>query len=138
MRKVGFILAPAALAVCAVLPVAAQRAAMTAADYARAENFMNYNVTPLVYRSGVRGNWLADDRVWYRVTTESGSVATLVDPATEDVHAGRFGRFNHSMRVAAHRFQFVFGNNHRPAGERDEVFRHETPFSEDRTRGPCD
>ena len=55
---------------------------MTAADYARAERFMNYNVTPLVYRSGVRGTWLPDDRVWYRVTTESGSVATLVDPVT--------------------------------------------------------
>src|SRR5919107_740409 len=80
MRKLAFILPVAALTVCAVLPAAAQRGALTAADYARAEKFMNYNVTPLVYRSGVRGNWLPDDRVWYRVTTESGSVATIVDP----------------------------------------------------------
>ena len=82
MRKLAFFMASAALAVAAVLPVAAQRGALTAADYARAEKFMNYNVTPLVYRSGVRGNWLPDDRVWYRVTTETGSVATLVDPTT--------------------------------------------------------
>ena len=45
-----------ALAVCmgALAPVVAQQRAMTAADYARAEQFMTYNVTPLVYRSGVR------------------------------------------------------------------------------------
>jgi dipeptidyl aminopeptidase/acylaminoacyl peptidase len=73
-------------AVCVGLwaPLGAQqpRPAMTAADYARAERFMTYNVTPLVFRSGVRGSWLPDGRVWYRVTTENGSVATLVDPAT--------------------------------------------------------
>jgi len=51
MRKLVFVMALAALTVCAVLPAVAQRAAMTAADYARAEKFMNYNVTPLVYRS---------------------------------------------------------------------------------------
>ncbi len=34
-------------------------AAMTTADYARAEKFVGYNTTPLVYRAGVRANWLA-------------------------------------------------------------------------------
>ena len=34
----------------------------TAADYARAEKMMGYNTTPLVVRSGVRPNWLRDDR----------------------------------------------------------------------------
>jgi dipeptidyl-peptidase 4 len=97
MRKVVLLCATAALAVCAVLPAAAQRPVMTAADYARAERFMNYNVTPLVYRAGVRGTWLPEnvsasstsagtaskgERFWYRVTTETGSVATLVDAAT--------------------------------------------------------
>src|SRR5688500_5406237 len=100
MRKLLFFLAAVAVSAGAGLPViaqpfdSAQRAPfdsaqgrqaappMTAADYARAEKFMNYNVTPLVYRSGVRGNWLPDGRVWYRVTTENGSVATLVDPVT--------------------------------------------------------
>jgi dipeptidyl-peptidase-4 len=84
MRKVVFFIST--LAVCAgvIAPVVGQqapaRAAMTAADYARAEKFMGYNVTPLVYRSGVRGTWLPDDRFWYRVTTETGSEATIVDP----------------------------------------------------------
>ena len=38
----------------------------TAADYQRAERFMGYNTTPLVLRSGVRPNWLPDERFWYR------------------------------------------------------------------------
>src|SRR5258708_31577827 len=42
-------------------------------DYARAEKFMGYNITPLVYRSGVRPTWLlgSDERFWYRITTRS-------------------------------------------------------------------
>jgi dipeptidyl aminopeptidase/acylaminoacyl peptidase len=83
MRKLVFTIAVAALGAGGAMPAAqrAERAAMTAADYARAEKFMAYNVTPLVYRSGVRGAWLPDDRVWYRITTENGSEAVLVDPA---------------------------------------------------------
>ena len=42
---------------------------------------MTYNTTPLVVRSGVRPTWLPDGRFWYRVTTENGSEAFLVDPA---------------------------------------------------------
>jgi len=80
MRKLVFFIAAAALCAGGAIPVVAQRSAMTVADYARAEKFMAYNVTPLVYRSGVRGNWLPDDRMWYRVTAESGSEAVLVDP----------------------------------------------------------
>ena len=40
---------------------------------------MSYNTTPLVLRSGVRPNWLDDGRFWYRITTEKGSEAFLVD-----------------------------------------------------------
>ena len=36
--------------------------AFTAADYARAEKFMGYNTTPLVFHSGVRPTWLPDER----------------------------------------------------------------------------
>jgi dipeptidyl aminopeptidase/acylaminoacyl peptidase len=72
--------------VLALAPVLAHQTdetrTLTAADYARAERFMNYNVTPLVYRSGVRPTFLPDDRFWYRITTEKGSEAFLVDPAT--------------------------------------------------------
>jgi hypothetical protein len=83
MRKLVFVVAAAAVCAGALAPLVAQQPprAMTAADYARAEKFMTYNVTPLVYRSGVCGNWLADDRFWYRVTTPGGSEVTLVDPA---------------------------------------------------------
>src|SRR5258708_1714364 len=82
MRKVAFFMCSLALAAGELAPLVAQaKTAMTAADYARAEQFMPYNVTPLVYWSGVRGNWLPDDRFWYRVTTPRGSQASPIDPA---------------------------------------------------------
>jgi dipeptidyl aminopeptidase/acylaminoacyl peptidase len=74
---------PLALAISATV-VGQQRPeapkALTAADYAHAERFLGYNTTRLVLRSGVRATWLPDDRFWYRVTTERGSEAVLVDP----------------------------------------------------------
>jgi dipeptidyl-peptidase 4 len=79
------LLATALATILASLPIAAQQAAprraLTAADYGRAERLMNYNVTPLVLRSGVRPTWLAEDRFWYAVTTEKGQEYVLVDPA---------------------------------------------------------
>ena len=69
----------------------------TAADYARAEKFMGYNTTPLVYRSGVRPNWLPDERFWYRVTTPEGSEFVLADPA----RATRAPAFDHARLAAA-------------------------------------
>ena len=74
------------LLIVTTVVVAAQRPepprALTAADYARAERFMNYNVTPLVLHSGVRPTWLPDDRFWYRTTTENGTAFFVFDPAT--------------------------------------------------------
>lgn len=55
---------------------------LTAADYARAERFMSWNTTPLVFRNAVTPTWIVDDRFWYRVTTPAGNQATLVDPST--------------------------------------------------------
>jgi dipeptidyl-peptidase-4 len=76
-----------ALAAASTLPVSAQQSsyappALTASDYARAEKFMGYNTTPLVLHSGVRPTWLddGDERFWYRVTTERGPEAVLIDP----------------------------------------------------------
>jgi len=74
--------------VLAATTVSAQRgadapAALTAADYAHAEQFMTYNTTPLVLHAGVRANCLpadAGDQFWYRVTTEKGVEVVLVDP----------------------------------------------------------
>jgi len=75
-----------AAAACAI-PLTAQprseaNRALTAADYARAERFMSWNTTPLVFRNGVSPTWVGDDRFWYRVTTPTGSDAILVDPST--------------------------------------------------------
>jgi dipeptidyl-peptidase-4 len=79
------VVATAAAAACAVPIAARQRPAttrsVTAADYARAERFMSWKTTPLVFRSGVSPTWLSDDRFWYRVTTPAGSETVLVDPA---------------------------------------------------------
>ena len=75
--------AVAGVVVVATVVVSAQQrpAAVTAADYARAEKFLAAATAPLVVRSGVRPTWLADGRFWYRITTEKGSEAFLVDPA---------------------------------------------------------
>src|SRR5262245_66643736 len=85
LQRLGLGAIAIALAGSAVL---AQPRALTAADYARAEKFMNYNTTPLVLHAAGRATWLPDDpstgsgsRFWYRVTTEKGSEAVLVDAA---------------------------------------------------------
>jgi len=89
-----FTLAAASLA---VLPAIAQQRVFTAADYARAEKFMGYNTTPLVTHSGVRPNWLPDERLWYRVATEAGSEFVLADPA----RGTRGPAFDHAKLAAA-------------------------------------
>jgi dipeptidyl aminopeptidase/acylaminoacyl peptidase len=79
------------------LPAIAQQRVFTAADYARAEKFMGYNTTPLVTHSGVRPNWLPDERLWYRVATEAGSEFVLADPA----RGTRGPAFDHAKLAAA-------------------------------------
>lgn len=56
-------------------------AAVTAADYARAEKFMGYNTRPLVFGAGLHTTWLPDERFWYRRTTAEGAEFIIVDPA---------------------------------------------------------
>jgi hypothetical protein len=53
----------------------------TAADYERAEKSLAGNTNPLVFHSGVRATWLADERFQYRVTTPESSEFILVDTA---------------------------------------------------------
>jgi dipeptidyl aminopeptidase/acylaminoacyl peptidase len=60
----------------------ATRAVLTAADYAHAEQFMGYNATPLVLHAAGRATWVADDRFWYRTTTEKGNESFIVDATT--------------------------------------------------------
>jgi dipeptidyl aminopeptidase/acylaminoacyl peptidase len=71
--------------------------AITADDYARAEKAMGYNTNALVFRSGVRANWLPDERFWYRITTPEGSEFILVDPV-KGTHAPAF---DHAKLAAA-------------------------------------
>ncbi len=71
--------------------------AFTAADYARAEKFMGYNTTPLVFHSGVRPTWLPDERFWYRNVSPEGSEFVLVDPAK----GTRAPAFDHTKLAAA-------------------------------------
>src|SRR2546426_4197708 len=62
-------------------PGTAALRALTAADYARAERFMSYNTTPLVFRAGIRPTALPDDRFWYRNAIPEGIEFVLVDAA---------------------------------------------------------
>ena len=52
----------------AAAPIAAQQPysldRVTAADYARAEQFLSANAAPLVHGAGVRPVWLPDGRAW--------------------------------------------------------------------------
>ena len=98
------------LALAATLPLAAQQPnasppALTAADYARAEKFMGYNTTPLVLHSGVRPIWVGDgdERFWYRVATERGPEAVLIDPIAASRSACTLPACTQAMREGAGR-----------------------------------
>jgi dipeptidyl-peptidase 4 len=53
----------------------------TTADYDRAVRLLAPSVGTLVTNNSIAANWLADDRLWYRNRTASGSQLILVDPA---------------------------------------------------------
>ena len=72
--------------ILAALPAIAQQPAsttrsLTAADYARAEQFLGYNTNPLVSSGSVRPTWIPGDRFWYRNALALGSEFVVVDPA---------------------------------------------------------
>jgi dipeptidyl-peptidase 4 len=54
---------------------------VSAADYARAEQFLGYNTGPLVLHADVQPAWLARDRFWYHTSTARGPEYVLVDPS---------------------------------------------------------
>lgn len=98
MRKLTLlIVTTGALITAMTLPGAAQsRATVTAADYARAEQYLGYNATPLVSNGPVQANWLPDDRFWYRSVTATGSEFILGEPA----RAAKAPAFNHAAVAA--------------------------------------
>ena len=63
---------------------------LTNADYDRAEKFMGYNTTPLVYGASGRPVWMADGRFWYQVPRENGPEFVVVDPAKGGARAAAF------------------------------------------------
>jgi len=70
--------------------------AVTASDYQRAEKFLAYNTTSLVFHR-VRPAWLPDDRFWYRHTGPEGIEFVLFD-ATRGTHQSAF---DHAKVAAA-------------------------------------
>ncbi|MGH7690683.1 MAG: DPP IV N-terminal domain-containing protein, partial [Gemmatimonadaceae bacterium] len=72
----------ATLAAFAPALLAAQQSkTVTAADYARAEQFMGYYTNALVTGGFVSPTWMADDHFWYRDVTPRGAEFLVVDPA---------------------------------------------------------
>ena len=83
-HRLWIVLAVAALAGSAGLaqaPTAAPRAALTAADYSRAEKFLGATVNPLVVGGSVTVNRLPGERFWYRSVTPDGITFYIVTPA---------------------------------------------------------
>ncbi len=66
--------------VAGAAPAAAQQ--LTAADYARAEQFLAPTVNPLVKGGAGQPTWLSGDRFWYRKSSATGSEFLLVTPAS--------------------------------------------------------
>ena len=90
--------AATAMCLAATLPGSAQsRAVVTAADYTRAESFLNYNTNPLVSSGPVNATWLPGDRLWYRNQTADGSQFIMVDAAK----ATRAPAFDHAAVAKA-------------------------------------
>lgn len=74
--------AAALIGLLAAAPAAAQQPrALTAADYARAEQFMSWKTAPLVFGANVRPVFLPDGRFWFRNATPRGTEFVVVDPA---------------------------------------------------------
>ncbi len=71
-------------------------AAVTAADYQRAEKFLTYNTAPLVFHR-VRATWLPGDRFWYRNVGPDGIEFVLFDAA----RGTRQPAFDHAKVAAA-------------------------------------
>ena len=78
------------LLVAIVTNIHAQQPTITAKDYERAEQFMNYNTAPLVDHASVRPNWFAGDRFWFRDINATGSEFILIDPLAKNKMSAAF------------------------------------------------
>ncbi len=98
-NRTGLRVAATVAALCGLgLSATAQQGRQyTAADYAQAERFMQYNVNPLVYHGVDKPEWLADGRFWYRDFGPDGLTYMLVDPAKKT----KAPAFDHAKLAAA-------------------------------------
>ncbi len=78
-------------------PVSEVRRQLTAADYARAAQFLRAGTDSLVFGATVRPTWLDNDRFWYRNDIPEGTEFVLVDPARRS----RTRAFDHVKLAAA-------------------------------------
>jgi dipeptidyl aminopeptidase/acylaminoacyl peptidase len=78
---------------------AAQRpsAPVSAADYARAEQYLPWNIRSLVSHDEVEPHWLENDRFWYRDHLGEGAEFIVVDPSA----GTRRALFDHARLAAA-------------------------------------
>jgi len=72
-------------------------AQLTEADYARAEQFLSWNTTSLVYGATAGANWTEGDRFWYRNRIRPGHEFVLVDPQ----RGTRSPAFDHARLAAS-------------------------------------
>jgi dipeptidyl-peptidase-4 len=93
----------AALAVCSSVLAQQSPVALTSTDYARAEKFMGYNTTPLVYDVPGDPIWMPNGRFWYHVARANGSDFMIVDPSKGATPAPAFdhGRLAEALSTAA-------------------------------------
>jgi len=89
----------AVLFVCSTFMASAQQAPRTlsADDYARAERWMNYNVTGLVHHTIGGVQFLPDGRVFYRDPSDKGVAYMLADP----VHGKQVAAFDNAKLATA-------------------------------------
>ena len=81
--KTRYALETSPLALCLLAltaPLSAQQRAVTAADYARAEQYMPYNVSSLAFGALFAPTWMSDDRLWFRAPMQTGYELVIVDP----------------------------------------------------------
>jgi dipeptidyl aminopeptidase/acylaminoacyl peptidase len=81
MRYRALLTIPGVLITLAASVAGGQQRVVTAADYTHAEQFLNFNTTPLVSGTSVRPAWLTNDRFWFRDVTPTGTELILIDPA---------------------------------------------------------
>ena len=84
-------------AILTVFTLKAQNKPLTEQDYARAEQFLGYNIEPLVDGTMVRPNWTKGEQLIYLATTKNGQEFLWLDP----VKKTKVPAFDHQQLAAA-------------------------------------